>query len=258
VKNRSNRLSVAAFVTSVLALTLAMTGVGDAARKAALNVVSKPKPNAVLRLDKKGKFPAKAIPTVARAKSADALSDDAAAALTASCAPTSVDLGTWCLMASPYPLTNDEIGKNGYAFATQKCVSLGGYLPTAAQLMGAAAQVKLNSTIDDSQLTASIDLDPTDGLKDRREMSSTLITTAAGSSAAGSEGVTDGSKGDPHQTEPDPTPFPANPMPGTLQYVTVYDNHDKGGFAGGAPVAQPEAFRCAFDKLAGAAQQENG
>ena len=83
-------------------------------------------------------------------------------------------------------------------------------------------------------------------------------SSAGCSSAAGSQGVTEGSKGDPHQGEPDPTPFPANPMPGTLQYVTVYDNHDKGGFAGAAAVSQPEAFRCAFEKIPGAAQQENG
>ena len=37
-------------------------------------------------------------------------------------------------MNAPYGVTNDEIGKNNYFFATQKCVELGGYLPTAAQL----------------------------------------------------------------------------------------------------------------------------
>ena len=84
-------------------------------------------------------------------------------------------------------------------------------------------------------------------------MSGTLVTTAAGSSAAGSEGVTDGSTGDPKQGEPNPTPFPANPAPETLQYVTVYDNHDHGGFAGSKPVTSPENFRCSFDKVPGAA-----
>lgn len=79
---------------------------------------------------------------------------------------------------------------------------MGGYLPTAAQPIGAAARVKLSSTIDDSQLTAAIDLDATDGLKDRREMSATLVTTQAGSSAAGSQGVSDGSKGDPSRGSP--------------------------------------------------------
>ena len=89
-------------------------------------------------------------------------------------------------------------------------------------------------------------------------MSSTLVTTAAGSSAAGSEGVTEGAKGDPKQGEPDPTPFPANPTPDTLQYVTVYDDHDKGGFSGSKPITQPEAFRCAFGKVEGAADKANG
>ena len=87
-------------------------------------------------------------------------------------------------------------------------------------------------------------------------MSSTLITTAAGSRAAGSQGVSDGSRGDPRQGEPDPVPQPANPSPDTLQYVTVYDNGDKGGFAGSKPVAETENFRCAFDKQQGAAPGE--
>lgn len=40
--------------------------------------------------------------------------------------------------------------------------------------------------------------------------------------------------------------------------MTVYDNHDKGGFAGGKPVSQPEAFRCAFAKVEGASEREAG
>jgi hypothetical protein len=124
----------------------------------------------------------------------------------------------------------------------------GGFLPSADELLSAADEVKLVSTIDDSVVTASVDEDPTDGLKDRREMSSTLITTSAGSTAAGSLGVTQGSKGDPKQGEPDPVPVPKDPAPSTLQYVTVFDNRNKGGFAGGKPVGQPESFRCAFNK----------
>ena len=87
--------------------------------------------------------------------------------------------------------------------------------------------------------------------KDRREMSATLTTTAAGSRAAGSQGVTDGSRGDPRAGEPDPVPQPANPAPETLQYVTVYDNKNQGGFAGSKPVGQAELFRCAFNKAQG-------
>jgi hypothetical protein len=89
-------------------------------------------------------------------------------------------------------------------------------------------------------------------------MSATLITTQAGSSAAGSEGVSEGSKGDPKAGEPDPVPLPANPTPQSLQYVTVYDNHDKGGFAGSKPVGQPENFRCGFNKQQGQAASEEG
>ncbi len=75
---------------------------------------------------------------------------------------------------------------------------------------------------------------------------------------AGSQGVSDGSRGDPRAGEPDPAPQPANPAPETLQYVTVYDNGDKGGFAGSRPVSQPEQFRCAFDKAQGADAAEEG
>ena len=73
----------------------------------------------------------------------------------------------------------------------------------------------------------------------------------AGSSAAGSQGVSEGSRGDPRAGEPDPVPLPSNPAPETLQYVTVYDNGDSGGFAGGRPVSATELFRCAFPKTQG-------
>lgn len=249
----------AALVVALLALVVSMTGLADGAGKTTTTRPSaKPRPFGVLKLDRNARFPSRAIPTVARARNADRLGGEVLADVTPSCAPTTVDLGTWCLMASPYPLLNTEVGKNDYGFAAQKCVSLGGYLPTAAQLLGAAPRVKLSSTIADSQLTSTIDLDPSDGLKDRREMSSTLATTAAGSSAAGSQGVSDGSRGDPRQGEPDPVPQPANPAPDTLQYVTVYDNGDRGGFAGSRPVSEPEAFRCAFEKVPGASADENG
>jgi hypothetical protein len=251
---RLNRSAgIAALFVALLALVLAVTVPALAQRRKAK------KPAPVVRLVR-GKVPARFLPTVSRAKRADRLGGDGATAetLVGSCAPDTVDLGTWCLSSALTPLLDDEVGKNDYLFATQKCVELGGWLPTAGQLVGAAERVKLAGTIDDSRLTATIDLDPTDGSKDRREMSSTLITTAAGSSAAGSEGVTDGSKGDPKTGEPDPVTLPANPVPETLQYVTVYDNRDKGGFAGSKPVSQPESFRCAYAQIEGAAQREIG
>ena len=46
-------------------------------------------------------------------------------------------------------------------------------------------------------------------------------------------------------------PLPADPAPETLQYITVYDNGDHGGFAGGKPISQPENFRCAFNRAQG-------
>lgn len=164
--------------------------------------------------------------------------------------PNAVDLGTWCLESAPFPLQPKEKGKANYLFAAQKCVSAGGWLPTAAQLIGAAKRVKLQSTIDDNPTTSGADEfpDPKFGIRDRREMSSDLFTVSAGSSAAGSEGVTSGSRGNASLGEPDPVPYPADPLPNTLNYVTVYDNHNIGGFAGGVPVGTPENFRCAYAK----------
>lgn len=245
----------AALVIAVLALVLSVTGLADAARQA---VRQQLRPGAVVRLDSKRKVPTRVLPKVPRATRADNVGGQDADALTSSCSPTTIDLGTWCLSSALYPVTNEEVGKNDWFFATAKCVEQGGYLPTAAQLVGAAERVKLASTITDDQLTASTDIDATDGLKDRREMSGTLVTTQAGSSAAGSQRVSDGAKGDPKAGEPDPVPQPANPSPETLQYVTVYDNRDRGGFAGSKPVGQTESFRCGFNKAQGEQAAEEG
>ena len=198
----------------------------------------------MLLLGKNRKFPASAIPTV---KNASRVGGKTAAELDGTCPPDTVDLGTWCLESAPYPLTKADAGKNNFIWASKACEAEGGWLPSAAELLGAAARVKLESTIHDSQLTATIDLDPTRGLKDEREMSSTLVTTEAGSAAAGSEGVSEGATGDPRQGQANPIPLPANPLPESLQYVTVYSNHQQGGFAGSEPVANPENFRCAFN-----------
>jgi hypothetical protein len=196
-----------------------------------------PRKFGVLRLNAKKKFP----PSVLPRKVFD------------HCSPETVKIGTVCMMTSPYPLEKDEVGRNDYFFATQKCAQLGGYLPTAAQLIGAAPYVKLSGRVDDNEVTASTDIDATDGLKDKREMSATLTTTASGGRAAGSQGVSEGSRGDPKAGEPNPAPLPADPAPETLHYITVYDNEDHGGFAGGKPVGQPENFRCAFNFAQGKA-----
>jgi hypothetical protein len=246
----------AVLATALALVTLAAaTAFADAEltgkRTELASVAAKLRPGAVVRLNRHGKIPLAALPKVRGARNADRLAGRRASSYLDRCSPDTVELGTVCMMTNPYPLDNREVGRNDYFFATQRCTELGGYLPTAAQLIGAAERVKLASTIGDAQLTASIDLDPSDGLKDRREMSATLVTTAAGSRAAGSQGVSEGSRGDPRAGEPDPVPQPANPVPETLQYVTVYDNGDKGGFAGSKPVGQPELFRCAFNRAQG-------
>jgi hypothetical protein len=164
-----------------------------------------------------------------------------------------IDMGSYCLEGTTYKVPTAETGQNDYMYATQKCVAEGGWLPSAAELIGAAPKASLKSTIDDSPATSATSEFPEarNGIKDEREMTSDLFTTSGGATAAGSEGVTVGSKGVGAIGEPDPVPMPANPLPTTLDYVTVYDNHDKGGFAGGSPVGKPENFRCAYAKKQG-------
>lgn len=161
-----------------------------------------------------------------------------------------IDLGSWCLEGSTFKVPSAEAGQNDYFYATQKCVKEGGWLPTAAQLIGAAPEVALKSTIDDDPGTSGTSEfpEPANGIKDEREMTSDLFTTAAGSRAAGSEGVTAGSRGVGNLGEPNPVPMPAEPSPETLDYVTVFDNHNLGGFAGGEAVGKAENFRCAYAK----------
>jgi hypothetical protein len=252
---RTRRRLSPAIVISLIALVFSTTGLADAARHAVFSAVAghpisaKPRAGGVLLLGKNRKFPASAIPTV---KNSGRVGGKTAEQLAGTCPPATVDLGTWCLDTAPYPVTNADAGKNNYVFASKACVAEGGWLPTAAQLLGAASRVKLESTIHDSQLTATVPLDPSRGLKDQREMTSTLITTEAGSAAAGFEGVSEGSTGNPRQGQSNPVPLPANPLPESLQYVTVYSNGTNGGFAGSEPVASPENFRCAFNKAPGA------
>ncbi len=243
------RLPSPAMIVALIALVLSTTGIANAAGHAVISAIdghpisTKPHAGGVLLLGKNRKFPAAAIPTV---KNADRVGGKLASEIEGSCPPDTVDLGTWCLDAAPYPLTKADDGKNNYIWASKACEAEGGWLPSATQLLGAATRVKLESTINDSPLTATIDQDPTRGLKDEREMSSTLITTEAGSAAAGSEGVTEGATGDPRQGQANPVPLAANPLPESLQYVTVYSNKQAGGFAGSQPVSEPQNFRCAF------------
>jgi hypothetical protein len=273
----SKHSGTAALAISIISLIVASSGAADAARHAIAQVVSgahhprtahgsgqsvdghrisaKPLPGGLLLLGSNRKFPLAAIPTV---KDASELDGKSLEEVEPSCPPDTVNLGTWCLESSPYPLTNQEAGLNTYFWAAQTCVEAGGYLPSAAQLIGAAKRVKLDGTIHENRDTATIDEDPTVGLKDLREMSSTLITTVAGSEAAGSEGVSVGSTGNPRTGEPNPLPEPANPAPATLQYVTVYSDEQKGGFAGSEPVSEPQSFRCAYNKLPGGNSAEEG
>lgn len=260
MKQSSRLISILATLMITLGLIAVAVAVDSDASKPGLPAPSlKPQKFGLLRLDKKAMFPSKVIPKVSRAADADQLGGRKAKAYEDRCSPQTVQIGTVCMMSSPYPIDNaTEAGKSDYFFATQKCADAGGYLPTAAQLIGAAPYVKLAGRLDDNEVTASIDIDPNDGLKDRREMSASLTTTAAGSRSAGSLGVSEGARGDPNAGEPDPVPMPANPSPETLQYVTVFDNQEHGGFAGSEPVGQPNLFRCAFNLAQGNAGNLEG
>ena len=190
-----------------------------------------------------GQAPAGTAPTASAAK------QKASAGTKVQCPVTNaVTFGSWCLESTPHSVPASAAGKNNYFYAAQTCVKEGGWLPSAAQLIGAAPQVALQSTIDDNPGTSGAEEFPeaNRGILDKREMSGDLFTTTAGAEAAGSEGVTAGSRGNTTIGEPDPTPAPANPSPETLDYITVYDNHNLGGFAGGEPVSKPESFRCAY------------
>ena len=250
-----------ALVIALIALVFSTTGLADAARNAVIAAINghplttKPHAGAILLLGKNGKFPAAAIPTV---KNATRVGGKTATELAGTCPPHTVDIGTWCLDTSPYPVTSAEAGENNYIWAAKACEAEGGWLPSAAELLGAANRVLLESTIHDSPNTATVSLEPSLGLLDKREMSSTLVTTEAGSAAAGSEGVSEGATGNPREGQPNPVPQPANPTPQTLQYVTVYSNGTKGGFAGSEPVSQPENFRCAFAKSPQRPSEEEG
>lgn len=252
-------IAAAALAVSVVALVFAMSGIGSAKTEKRYPETSSatPSKHGILRLGADAKFPARAIPTVDRARTANRLGTATATDLTMICPAATIDIGSWCVQSSTQAVPTEDVGKNDYFYATQTCVSLGGWLPTAAQLVGAADEIKLSGTLSDNETTASIDITADDGLGDRREMSSTLVTTTAGSSAAGSLGVTAGAKGDPGAGEPDPIPMPSDPAPDTLQYVTVFDNANQGGFAGSKPVSSPERFRCAFAKKQGANNVED-
>jgi hypothetical protein len=228
-------------VISIIALVLASTPLADAARHAVAHVFSTPKvdghklstkpyADGILLLDRDGKFPAAAIPTAANASRVDGKT---IRQFEPSCPPLTVDLGTWCLDDSPYPVNTQEIGENNWFWASRKCVESGGFLPSTAELIGAARRVKLEGKIHENADNATIEEDIAVGLKDQREMSSTLVTTQGGSGAAGSEQV---------------------PEPETAQYVTVYSNEQKGGLAGGEPVAKPENFRCGYYTAPGAVE----
>ena len=79
-------------------------------------------------------------------------------------------------------------------------------------------------------------------------MSATLTTTASGGRAAGSQGVSDGSRGDPKAGEPDPVAAAGRPRAGD---APVRDRLRQRATTAASParkpVGQPENFRCAFN-----------
>jgi hypothetical protein len=246
-------LSGAALLVSLVALVFAMSGTAPAQRG--------PDAYAAPKAARHKKAPAKksqAKKTPAKKKQGQDPDAKAIAALEkkvvqlkgACPISAAIDLGSWCLESSTFKVPTAEQGQNDYVWAAQKCVAEGGWLPTAAQLIGAAPEAALKSTVDDDPGTSADSEFPEakNGIKDEREMTADLFTTDVGLRAAGSEGVSEGAKGVGSIGEPNPVPAPAEPLPETLAYVTVYDNHNLGGFAGGEPVGKAENFRCAYAK----------
>jgi hypothetical protein len=260
--------SAAALLVSIAALVMAMSGLSagqgrpaagkteaggkkTAATPAPAKTSTKPEPHGVLYLNAKGKIPLSVLPTVPAAKNASKIGGATKQKLSDACAVSSaIDMGTWCVEGTTYKIPASDVGKNNWVYATQKCVEEGGWLPSAAELIGAAPKIALKSTLDDDPATSATSEFPEvrNGIKDEREMTSDLFTTTAGGAAAGSEGVSAGARGATATGEPDPLPAPANPLPSSLDYVTVFDNHNAGGFAGGQPVSEPQNFRCAYSK----------
>ncbi|HVW48474.1 MAG TPA: hypothetical protein VHA76_15565 [Solirubrobacterales bacterium] len=196
-----------------------------------------------------GQAPAGGVPAAAKGSKAKKAQKAAGATKNVQCpVSNAITFGSWCLESSPHPVPISAEGQNNYFYAAQTCVKEGGWLPSAAQLIGAAPEVPLQSTLDDDPGSSGAEEFPeaSRGIVDKREMSGDLFTTTAGAEAAGSEGVSVGARGNTTTGEPDPVPAPANPSPETLDYITVYDNHNQGGFAGGEPVSKPESFRCAY------------
>jgi hypothetical protein len=234
-------LAAAALAVSLLALLFSMTGTAPAG--SATHTAKNAKGH-----QREAKKHAQ------EAKKSKAALQKRLAGLTENC-PISgaIDMGSYCLEGSTYKVPAAETGQNDYLYATQKCVAEGGWLPSAAELIGAAPEVALKSTLDDDPGTSGTSEFPeaSRGIKDEREMTSDLFTTGSGARAAGTEGVTAGAKGVGSIGEPNPVPVPAEPLPETLDYITVYDNHNQGGFAGGEPVGKAENFRCAYAKKQG-------
>lgn len=240
-------LSAAALLVAIVALVFSMNGMAPAAKSPAAGHPAAEKKHK--QAERKRQQAEKKKMRVEKKK--EVALNKKIGKLAAAC-PVSgaIDLGSWCLEGSTFKVPTSEAGQNNYFYASQKCVAEGGWLPTAAQLIGAAPVAALKSTINDNPGTSGASEFPeaANGIKDEREMTSDLFTTGAGSRAAGSEGVTAGSKGVGNLGEPSPVPVPAEPSPETLDYVTVYDNHNMGGFAGGEPVGKAENFRCAYAK----------
>ena len=95
-------------------------------------------------------------------------------------------------------------------------------------------------------------LDPSRGLLDQREMSSTLITTQAGSAAAGSEGVSEGATGNPRQGQAEPDPAARQPAAADAAVRDRLQQRPEGRLRRIGAGRQPENFRCAFNKSPGA------
>lgn len=231
MKKMADRMSATTVVTAVVLLALAVgtavagnsAGSSKVEKIGSFKVSKKPRAGALVPLTSKGKFPAATIPKNISVRNADRVGGWNADEVIDKCPPEAADVGSFCMLASTVTIPAADVGKNNFVWASSYCGQKGGWLPSAAQLIASAGRVKLKSTSNDNELTASIDV-----TKNQREMSSTLIATDLGNVGAY-----------------------ATPVPGGLSYLTVFDNDNNGGLAGAKAVTATENFRCAFGKYNG-------
>ena len=233
------------------------TGLADAARHAVVSAIAghpvsaQPHAGGILLLGSNRKFPASAIPTVQRTPRASAARPPSELAGTCPPARSTSARGAWTPRPSRSP--RNSSARTTSSSPARACEKEGGWLPSASELLGAAERVKLESTIHDSQLTATINLDPTRGLKDEREMSSRWSRPKRARPRRASRASAKAPPATRARARPTRSPLPGQPA---ARIAAVRDRLQqrarRAASRARSPSTNPENFRCAFNKTPGA------